>query len=1197
MLVDFCTYNIRGLNKKQAFVKDFISHNNITMLALLETHVQQDSAEVISRNISSQFTWVFNYNHHSNGRIWLGWDSTVWKVLILSSSMQQITCSVNKISTGENFVLSFVYGLNTSQERRLLWRELTNFCASLEDNIPWSLLGDFNVCLGPEETNKSLVWTRSMLEFRDFIVQLGLLDLSYSGPSLTWWDSSISDPCFKKLDRCLVNGAWLANFSMSKAVVLPRGLSDHCPISVSISQEYTRLRKPFQFFLHLLKSPEFLVVVKEAWREEIVGDPWYSLTMKLKKTKIGLRRLNSASGNLHSAVVNARNSLLEFQEGMPAFPTEQQFLEEANLSTHLQNSLKQEEVFLRQKSRVNWLKCGDNNNRYFFNACKGRWNSNKILMLTDANGVKRTTHEEISETAVDYFKNMLGSSVQVTKFPDNIELPQLLDEQRVLLDAPFTELDVFNTLKHMAKNKCPGPDGLPVEFYLAAWDVVGADVTKGILYFFSTLHLPRIINSSAIALVPKSQPATLMSDYRPISCCNVLYKCISKMLTARLKLVLPSIISPCQSAFVSQRFIGDNIMLAQALCRNYHLNSGQPRCALKVDIKKAFDTLSWQFLAEALRKMGFPVTFSNWVLKCISSCMLSVKVNGSLEGYFAAKSGLRQGDPLSPYLFVLAMEVMTACIKKSISNSDFSYHWLTNEVSISHLIFADDVFLFSKGNASSVSALMEGIHTFSSASGLFPNQNKSHCFFGNVPSNVQQSILDITGFRVGSLPIKYLGLPLISTKLKNVDCIPLIQRICSKIDSWLCRMLSYAGRLQLLKVVLYGVQGYWTSHIFLQKGVLKQLSSYFTKFLWGGNTTSTKMVKVAWEDCCFPKDEGGLGLKNLHHWNRAAIFYQLWRILKPNKSSIWVIWFHKTVLKRKAFWTMRIPSYASWCLKKIMNARTEVIRYLNYSVGANSSFLLWHDPWLDGKPLIHDHDSNIFTLTETSSMDKLGKWMHDGCWALPGSNHTSVMELRTRLSSVRIGHMDTIHWGIDSKVSTSSIYHSIRVRNPPQPWAKLVWHPLQIPKCSFFIWLSFRNRLVTRDRMFNFGLAMDANCVLCNGGVPETVQHIFTACPFTVQIFDNFGIKFVGDWNSYLQGRLIANHVTKMQEQLAYLYFSVAGHTIWKERNLRIHEAGHKCTPHQITCSVKQIMKEKLFTSTLFRRQASNNTNLISLLY
>lgn len=133
--------------------------------------------------------------------------------------------------------------------------------------------------------------------------------------------------------------------------------------------------------------------------------------------------------------------------------------------------------------------------------------------------------------------------------------------------------------------------------------------------------------------------------------------------------------------------------------------------------------------------------------------------------------------------------------------------------------------------------------------------------------------------------------------------------------------------------------------------------------------------------------------------------------------------------------------------------------------------------------------------------------------------------------------------------------------------------------------------------MFNFGLAMDANCVLCNGGVPETVQHIFTACPFTVQIFDNFGIKFVGDWNSYLQGRLIANHVTKMQEQLAYLYFSVAGHTIWKEQNLRIHEAGHKCTPHQITCSVKQTMKEKLFTSTLFRRQASNNTNLISLLF
>lgn len=144
----------------------------------------------------------------------------------------------------------------------------------------------------------------------------------------------------------------------------------------------------------------------------------------------------------------------------------------------------------------------------------------------------------------------------------------------------------------MEKHKFPGPDGFPVEFYIAAWNILGVDVRKGILYFFNTLHLPRIINSSAIALVPKSQPTIKLGDYRPLSCCNVLYKCITKMLTARLKMVIPAIVSSCQSAFVAHRLIGDNIMLTQALCRKYLLNSGQPRCAIKVDVKKAFDTLN-----------------------------------------------------------------------------------------------------------------------------------------------------------------------------------------------------------------------------------------------------------------------------------------------------------------------------------------------------------------------------------------------------------------------------------------------------------------------------------------------------------------------------------------------------------------------------------------------------------------------------
>lgn len=269
----------------------------------------------------------------------------------------------------------------------------------------------------------------------------------------------------------------------------------------------------------------------------------------------------------------------------------------------------------------------------------------------------------------------------------------------------------------------------------------------------------------------------------------------------RLKKLMPGLISMAQSAFVPQRLIGDNILLAQALFKNYHLNSGTPRCALKIDIKKAFDTLNWGFLLNSLRKMGFPPLFIDWISACLNFCMISVKINGSLEGYFKACSGLRQGDPLSPYLFVLAMEVFTAIINEKTKDAAFKFHYQTKPLAISHLIFADDVMLFCHGDKASIDLLLRGVNDFANVSGLHTNKDKSQCFFVNVGSDIKNHAILASSFQIGSLPIRYLGLPLITTKLKLRDCNPLIMRINSQIENWANKLLNQAGRLQMLKVV------------------------------------------------------------------------------------------------------------------------------------------------------------------------------------------------------------------------------------------------------------------------------------------------------------------------------------------------------------------------------------------------------------
>ena len=203
-------------------------------------------------------------------------------------------------------------------------------------------------------------------------------------------------------------------------------------------------------------------------------------------------------------------------------------------------------------------------------------------------------------------------------------------------------------------------------------------------------------NSTVIALVPKSQSPNKIKDYRPISCCSIIYKCITRILTTRMKKYMLELISSNQSAFIGGRSIADNVLMAQELVKRYGRKTLSSRCVIKVDIQKAFDSVDWGFLMDILEVMKFPTQFIGWIKGCITHPRFSISVNGGLVGYFKRERGVRQGNPLSFYLFVLAMNVLSKMFDATVMHGVISYHPKCKKVTITHIYFSDDLLIFTK---------------------------------------------------------------------------------------------------------------------------------------------------------------------------------------------------------------------------------------------------------------------------------------------------------------------------------------------------------------------------------------------------------------------------------------------------------------------------------------------------------------------
>ncbi|XP_074303192.1 uncharacterized protein LOC141637602 [Silene latifolia] len=425
----------------------------------------------------------------------------------------------------------------------------------------------------------------------------------------------------------------------------------------------------------------------------------------------------------------------------------------------------------------------------------------------------------------------------------------------------------------------------------------------------------RQVNATNITLIPKiPNPASVM-DFRPIACCNTVYKCIAKILCARLGQVLPNIISRNQGGFIQGGNIVENVLICQDIVRLYKRKAASSRCLIKIDLRKAYDTVEWDFLSQMLAALKFPKHFIDLVMMCVTSTSYSLSLNGNSFGFFKGSRGLRQGDPLSPLLFTIYMEYLSRILKVVGQQQDFKFHPMCGPLQLNQLLFVDDLLLFSKGDEISIMWLLRALSTFSVASGLCLNRDKSEIYFNGMASGAIESILQVSGFKKGSLPFRYLGVPISSKKLTKNQGMKLIDKITTRIRSWGARHLSYSGRLVLVNYVLSGLHSHWSSIFLIPNGILNKIDAICRKYLCGGNENYMKAPNIKWDTCCTLKEEGGLGIKASKLWNKALLGKCVWWIASK-KNHLWV---NQVYMKGNDWTSYEPPSDCSWSWKKIAN--------------------------------------------------------------------------------------------------------------------------------------------------------------------------------------------------------------------------------------------------------------------------------------
>uniref|UniRef100_A0A2N9FGJ6 CCHC-type domain-containing protein n=1 Tax=Fagus sylvatica TaxID=28930 RepID=A0A2N9FGJ6_FAGSY len=605
------------------------------------------------------------------------------------------------------------------------------------------------------------------------------VDLGFSSNKFNWCNRRWGKGCIReRLDRSIASTEWRVLFPKTVLYHLRAIRSDHAPLLLDTNPCDFFSPRPFRFEAAWLRDPSCSEVISKSWMKPFAGCPSVKLCKKQNATKSALKAWNrNVFGLCQSHISELTQLIVEIQGKEMSVSNAQK---EAKLQGELNEWLARYDTIWKQKSREIWLRDGDRNTKLFHLSTIIRRRHNAINAIRNDAGGWILDKKEIGQHIREKFK-VLFTEEEISCPPNlgNLMPPVITSYLNVDLCNIPTVDEIIRVIFYMQDLKAPGPDGLPPLFYKKFWPTVSSNVINAVQDFFVEWTMLKELNSTFIVLIPNTQNPTSVNHYRPISLCNVMYKAITKIL----------------GGFV----------------------------AIKVDLQKAYDRINWGFLKPVLSQLGFSPTFVNWILQCVSTVSTSVLVNGGRNESFNPSRGLHQGDPLSPYLFILCQKI---------------------------------------------------------------NREKSRVIFSKlVTHEVKRWVKE--EMQVKKLPLDafYLGTPMFFSRNRTRDYKYLIDRIDSKLMGWRCKALSWAGRCTLIKSVALALPTYYFSTDDVPISVCNKMDSTIRRFWWNpkkdkGNYLAWK----SWDSLCRPKDEGGLDFRKSKAFNQALLAKIDWWVVVDRDS-------------------------------------------------------------------------------------------------------------------------------------------------------------------------------------------------------------------------------------------------------------------------------------------------------------------------